>query len=376
MDVFQDRDERKGERMNRRQFVGVLGISGFSAASRSLIGTTSVAEASAADILKEEGFAEASVDSRVLQYATTGALPFWVAGASVNSWLRYLDFRSLPPDLIAYYRQAGGTYRSLDGADSIWGTIPLSIRREGPDALRRFHSNKDWSHIVPRSAGGSDLANNGIFEKAALNRARGAVPMTSVEIDSARLLLKTEAVHYIVRQAVGLTVAATLVSSVIESVFAALEYGLYYHEGTITTKDFYLAVWKRFATTAAAATVISGGIAGLAMVFPAFLPVLSALAVPAAAASFLLLGIRFYRLAREWLDRMGVDPAVEAWNRSKAVADWTRRVTTGTLGQVWDVTQDLSDQAWDATQDFSGQTWVSISGVLGRTWDRAWEIAP
>ena len=38
MDVFQDRDERKGERMNRRQFAGVLGISGLSAASYSLIG--------------------------------------------------------------------------------------------------------------------------------------------------------------------------------------------------------------------------------------------------------------------------------------------------------------------------------------------------
>ena len=388
--------------MNRRQFAGVLGISGFSAASYSLLGTTSVAEASAADILKEEGFAEASVDSRVLQYATTGALPFWVAGASVNSWLRYLDFRSLPPELIAYYRQAGGAYRSLEGAQSIWRTIPAAIRREGPNALRRFHSDKDWSHIVPRSAGGSNSANNGIFEKAALNRARGAVPMTSVEIDSARLLLKTEAVHYIVRQAVGLTVAATLVPSVIESVFAALEYGLYYHEGTITTKDFYFAVWKRFATTAAVATVISGSIAGLAMVFPTFLPVLSALAIPAAAASFLLLGIRFYRLAREWLDRMGVDPAVEVWNRSKAISDWTRRAaagafdeawdtvqdtsgrvwgaTTGTIGRAWDATEGLSepardsvsgawDQAGDKAQGISGRAWGSTTGAIGRSWD-------
>ena len=362
--------------MNRRQFAGVLGISGLSAASYSLIGTTSVAEASPADILKEEGFAGASVDHRVLQYATTGALPFWVAGTSVNSWLRYLDFRSLPPELITYYRQAGGAYRSLEGAQSIWRTIPAAIRREGPDALRRFHSNRDWSHIVPRSAGGSDLANNGIFEKAVLNRARGATPMTGSEIESARLLLKTEAAHYIVRQAVGLTVVGALVPAVIEAIFATLEYGLYHQEGRITTRDFYLAVWRRFTTTAAAATVISGGIAGLAMVFPTFLPVLSALAVPAAAASFLLLGIRFYRLAREWLDRMGVEPAVEVWNRSKAISDWTWRATTGALGQVWDVTQDLSDQAWDATQGFSGQTWVSISGVLGRTWDTAWEIAP
>ncbi len=388
--------------MNRRQFAGVLGISGLSTAAYSLVGETSIAEASAADILKEEGFAEVSVDPSVLRYATTGALPFWVAGTAVHSWLRYLDFRSLPPELIAYYRQAGGAYRSFEGAESIWRTIPAAIRREGPDALRSFHSGKDWSHIVPRSAGGSDSANSGIFEKAALNRARGVAPMTGSEIESARLLLKTEAVHYIVRQAVGLTIVGALVPAVIEAIFAALEYGLYYQEGRITTKEFYLSVWRRFTTTAAAATVISGGIAGLAMVFPTFLPVLSALAVPAAAASFLLLGIRFYRLAREWLDRMGVDPAVEVWNRSKAISDWTRRAaagafdevwgtvqdtsgrvwgaTTGTLGRAWDATDGLSEPAWDsvsgtlvrtgdATQALSGRTWGTTTGALGRTWD-------
>ena len=226
--------------------------------------------------------------------------------------------------------------------------------------------------------------------------------MTSIEIDSARLLLKTEAVQYIVRQAVGLTVAATLVSSVVESVFAALEYGLYYHEGTITTKDFYLAVWKRFATTAAAATVISGGIAGLAMVFPTFLPVLSALAVPAAAASFLLLGIRFYRLAREWLERMGLDPAVYVRDKSRSISDWTRKAaagafdeawdtvqdtsgrvwgaTTGTIGRAWDATEGLSDPAWDSvsgtldragdtTQALSGRAWGTTAGAFGRSWD-------
>ena len=367
---------RGKDEMNRRQFAGVLGISGLSAASYSLVGTTSVAEASAADILKDERFSKESADSRVLRYAATGALPFWVAGTSVKSWLSYLNFRSLPPELIAYYRQAGGTYRSLEGAESIWRTIPTAIRRGGPEALRSFHRGKDWSHIVPSMAGGSHDTSNGIFEKSVLNRARGASLMTTSEIESARLLLKTEAAHYIVRQTVGLTLVGALVPTVIEGIFATLEYGLYHQEGRITTRDFYLAVWRRLATTAAAATVISGGIAGLAMVFPTFLPVLSALAVPAAAASFLLLGIRFYRLAREWLDRIGVDPAVEVWNRSKAISDWTWRATTGALGQAWDVTQDLSDQAWDATQDLSGQTWVSISGTLGRTWDRAWEIAP
>ena len=258
--------------MNRRQFAGVLGISGLSAASYSLVGTTSVAKASTGDILADEGFAEASVDSRVLQYATTGALPFWVAGTFANQWLRNLDFYQLPQDLIYRYRTAGAAYRSLEGAETVWRTIPEPIRREGPAALRGFHRDRDWSHIIPRSAGGSDLANNGIFEKAALNRARGATVMTGVEIQAARQALNNEALRSAIRQTVGLALVGALVPAVVEAVFAVLEYGLDYQEGKITKSELYLNVSRRFMTTAAAAVVVSGVIAGLAMVFPGFYP--------------------------------------------------------------------------------------------------------
>ena len=240
----------------------------------------------------------------------------------------------MPQSLINRYRYAGAAYRSLDGAETVWRTIPESIRREGPDALNRFHSDKDWSHIIPRSAGGNDLANNGIFEKAALNRARGAATMTSTEIQTARQALNSEALRSAIRQTVGLTLVGALVPAVVETIFAVLEYGLDYQERKITEKELYLSVGKRFMTTAATAVVVSGVIAGLVMIFPVFLPTLSVLTIPAAAASFLLLGIRFYRLGREWLTRMGVDPTVEVWNRSKAISDWTWRATTGALGRA------------------------------------------
>ena len=409
MDVFQDRDERKGERMNRRQFAGVLGISGLSAASYSLIETTSVAEASTAEILEKAGFlAESVADPRVIQYALTGALPFWVAGTFANQWLRNLDFYQLPQSLINKYRDAGAAYRSLDGAESVWRTIPEAMRREGPDALKRFHSDKDWSHIIPRSAGGNDLANNGIFEKAALNRARGATIMTGVEIQTARQALNSEALRSAIRQTVGLTLVGALVPAVVETIFAVLEYGLDYQEGRITEKELYLSVGKRFMTTASNAVVVSGVIAGLVMVFPVFLPILSALTIPAAAASFLLMGIRFYRLGREWLDRMGLDPAVYVWDKSKAISDWTRKAaagafdeagdtvqdvsgrawgtTAGALARTWDATEGLSDPAWDAVsgtlaragdtaQGVSGRAWGTTTGALGGTWDATEDLS-
>ena len=58
---------------------------------------------------------------------------------------------------------------------------------------------------------------------------------------------------------------------------------------------------------------------GLTFFFPAFIPILGALTIPMAVANFLLMGIRFYRLGREWLDRMGLDPAVYVRDRSRSI---------------------------------------------------------
>ena len=111
----------------------MLGISGLSAASYSLTGGASVAKASAEDILEKAGFLPAAIaDPRVVQYATTGALPFWVAGTFANQWQRNLDFYQLPQSLINRYRYAGAAYRSLDDASSIWRTIPKQYGEKAP----------------------------------------------------------------------------------------------------------------------------------------------------------------------------------------------------------------------------------------------------
>ena len=389
--------------MNRRQFAGVLGISGLSAASYSLTSGASVAEASAEDILEKAGFLPVAItDPRVVQYATTGALPFWVAGTFANQWQRNLDFYQLPQSLINKYRYAGAAYRSLDDASSIWRTIPEAIRREGPDALRRVQSGKDWSHFIPRSAGGSDLANNGIFEKASLNRARGATTMTAAEIQTARQVLNNPAILSAIRQTAHVTLLGASAALVVEATFAVLEHGLEYHEGKITREELFLGVGKRIMITGGIATVVSAFVVGLTFFFPVFIPILGALTIPMAVANFLLIGIRFYQLARQWLERMGLDPAVYVRDKSRSISDWTRRVaagafdeawdtvqdtsgrvwgaTTGTLGRAWDTTEGLSEPAWDSvsgtlvgagdtTQVLSGRTWGTTTGALGRTWD-------
>ena len=141
------------------------------------------------EVYRIEGLTGISESADVQQYMRTGTLPFWVAGILMNQWVRQLDyekllkdslsasvagrfaagwlqnldFTQLPRDLAQYYRTAGATYRSFEGAQAIWETIPVSVRMNGQEALREFHASRDWSHIVPRSLGGWRQRQRGHF---------------------------------------------------------------------------------------------------------------------------------------------------------------------------------------------------------------------
>ena len=282
---------KESRRVNIGQITDVLGKPDLSAVSHSILGKKPVAEATVS----------------ALHNAMTGALPFRGACTSANTWLRNLDFQSLPADRVRYYRQAGGAYRNLKNAEYIWRTIPKQVRMGGPDALRKFHSNKDWSHKIPRSTGGSDLARNGIFEQAALNRARGAIRMTAAEIRLARHVLNMDALKQAIEQSVRVSAKSTLQSVAIEAVFSILEYGLLYQEGKINRKQLSLEVGTRLAKTAPTAAVVPGTVAVLVMVFPVLLPVLGALALPLTTVSYIGMGLRLYQLIG------GVPP--ELWGR-------------------------------------------------------------
>ena len=64
-------------------------------------------------------------------------------------------------------------------------TIPPDVRTGRASSVSSFLRGKDWSHIIPRSMGGSDLASNGRWEPAAVNRLRGARLMAAGEIAAA-----------------------------------------------------------------------------------------------------------------------------------------------------------------------------------------------
>ena len=337
------------------------------------------------DVHRIEGLTAISETAAVQQYMRTGALPFWVAGILMNQrvrqldyetllkdifvslsvtgrfamgWLQNLDFSQLPTDLAPYYQRAGATYRSLEGAQAIWETIPASTRMSGQEALREFHASRDWSHIVPRSLGGGDGASEGIFELASLNRARGDATMTAGELDLARQALNVEALRQAVEQAARVAVISGLVAAVVEGVFAVMEEGLLFFEGKISKSTFYSRVLRRLGVSVARAVVIAGLVVGLVTLCPILVPVLEVLALPLAIVSFTLLGVKFYHLGKAWWQVASLDPSLPA----ELLPAWFRE-------RAWPATRDASARAWEVAQEASAQGWDQAGNVSRLVWD-------
>ena len=90
------------------------------------------------------------------------------------------------PAIRLFYR-AGlrSGWRTRIEARAVYDSLPARLRMLGPREAVRNLRGFDWSHRVPHAAGGTGAADNGIFERAWLNRKRGAVPMTAHEVEAA-----------------------------------------------------------------------------------------------------------------------------------------------------------------------------------------------
>lgn len=382
--------KRQGIALNRRAF---LQLSGASLAACSLhLATRRLAhadpvqtESNDSGLMSSASQARTDDQSDLIKYITTGALPFWVAGLFLNATSKNLDFDSLPADLRKYFRKAGGASRTTAGARAVWETIPLSVRMDGPGGLRAFLSGRDWSHYIPRSVGGSDSANAGIFEDMGLNRSRGAQIMTVEEIEAARKALRAPALEHAVRLTAKTTVPVLLVGPVTAGVFAVMEYGLQYHEGKIDRGELSYLVWKELIVGTGVGVSIAGIITGLVILFPPLMPVLAAIALPLTFAHFAFVGVFFYKAAEEW-KKAGFEPLLGAWNTTKIVAretwDTAANLFDNFIAATKETLQDLGEFSEDALHgigDFSDYAWQGIrsapgsvirgtQGITARTW--------
>ena len=151
-----------------------------------------------------------------------------------------------------------------------------------------------------------------------------------------------------------------------------MEYGLQYHEGKLTRARLYELVWQQVGKETAIAIAIAGIIAGLAILFPPLMAVLSAIVLPLAFASFAFVGYQFYAASKSWRDA-GFDPLLGAWDTSKVVTSeaWERSAALfekfqDAAEQAWAETTETAQEAWDRTKTGAGGITVGAGSVLQR----------
>ena len=288
-----------------------------------------------------------------------GVAPLWVAGQTVNSFAYHLKFMNLPPHMRGYFQRAGGDWKNLLQAKAVWETIPAQIRAGGPQETARFLSDKDWSHIIPRSQGGASTADNGIFELRLLNRIRGGRPMTPNAIAAARAVIRHDLIGSVVRQTTATMMTGAMAGILIGGLIICLECGLLYAEGAITWEQMVEKVIKATLFAGALSFIIVGLIVGLGLLFPALLlalvPVLFVLQI----VSLVFLAQHAITLAKGYWDVL---------NESGMIKE---------AGEVLDKTETFMRDTVNATGSGVSAKMREWTGSLARWvgWKRAWSMA-
>lgn len=287
-----------------------------------------------------------------------GVAPLWVAGQTVNSFAYHLQFINLPPHMQVYFQRAGGDWKNLLQAKAVWETIPAQIRAGGPRETARFLSDKDWSHIIPKSQGGASTADNGIFELRLLNRIRGGRPMTPAEIAAARAVIRHELIGSVVRQTTAAMMTGAMAGIIIGGLIICLECGLQYAEGAITWEKMVEKIIKATLFAGALSFVIVGLTVGLSLLFPALLlalvPVLFVLQI----VSLVFLAQHAVNLAKGYWDVL---------NESGMIKE---------AGEVLDKTEAFMRETVNETGSGANtkmKEWTrALAGWVG--WKRAWSM--
>lgn len=209
-----------------------------------------------------------------------------------------IRFENLPTNLQLKFARAGvrDGIRDVQEAAKVFESIPAQIRAQGPEAIRNFCQDKDWSHIKAHVNGGGSEAGNGIFEHFWVNRARGGADMTAAELAVAKQVLADAAFKAAVAEIVGAAIKGAIAAAVIELVFSILENSLLCVEGKITQSELVEKVATATAQAGIAGGIITAILLTLCMIFPPIAALLGAAAMPLAVAGVGFMGIRAWEI--------------------------------------------------------------------------------
>lgn len=209
-----------------------------------------------------------------------------------------IRFENLPTTLQFKFARAGvrDGIRNVQEAAKVFESIPAQVRAQGPEAIRNFCQDKDWSHIQAHVNGGGSEAANGIFEHFRVNRSRGGVDMTAAELAVAKQVLADAAFKAAVAEVVGAAMKGAIAAAVIELVFSILENSLLCVEGKITQSELVEQVATSTAKAGIAGGVITAILLTLCMIFPPIAALLGATTMPLAIAGIGFMGIRAWEI--------------------------------------------------------------------------------
>ncbi|WP_445249330.1 hypothetical protein [Microcoleus sp. OTE_8_concoct_300] len=209
-----------------------------------------------------------------------------------------IRFENLPTSLQFKFARAGvrDGIRNVQEAAKVFEYIPAQIRAQGPEAIRNFCQDKDWSHIQAHVNGGGSEAANGIFEYFWVNRDRGGKDMTAAELAVAKQVLADAAFKAAVAEIVGAAMKGAIAAAVIELIFSILENSLLCVEGKITQSELVEEVATATAKAGIAGGVVTGILLTLCMIFPPIAALLGAAAMPLAVAGIGFMGIRAWEI--------------------------------------------------------------------------------
>ena len=180
-------------------------------------------------------------------------------------------------------------------AQRVWETIPEQIRMGGPERTADYLADKDWSHVVAHSEGGSNAGSNGLWEKAGLNRARGAERMTTAEIEAAQQLAGSEPFQAALGEMANAAVKGGVAGAAVAAVLAVLEEALRFQRGELDEAGMWHAIGLRIAKAGIAGAAVAGLVTAIAMAFPTLLRVLAPLLVVLAVLGFAVYGKRLVK---------------------------------------------------------------------------------
>lgn len=181
--------------------------------------------------------------------------------------------------------------RSAEDAYKLFQKIPGAALIEANERkVRVFLSNKDGSHIISDKNSGSSSSSNIFWELGGINKARGSLNTTQLELIASRLYNGAEAIVQNSGTVAKLGLQATSIAVLVDALVEAEIHAIKLANGEITVDEFLILIQDAVGRTAISAAAFYTLTVIAISIFPELVPILSTPAL--VTASQIILGSR------------------------------------------------------------------------------------